>query len=151
MSKYADPKMLKQRKQTERDVKSPLTGLVFKIRKINVVDFIASGTLPLAEWAKGKEQDEIEQGISLATAEAIERDPALVTKLNDQILCLGVVTPKVVLEEAGEEEIFPEDLGDDQLWLVGEIMQFNGLLSGEQAESFRRQVLALVGRPVDPV
>lgn len=146
MPKYADPRELKSRHRTEKDITSPITGLVYKIRKINVVDFIASGPLPLAEWAKGKEQEEIEQAVSLAAAEAMQQDPGLFTKLSDCLLAMGMVTPKVVIaEEAADDEVFPEDLGDDQNWLVGEIMHFCGLLNDEQAGSFRRSILAAAG------
>lgn len=152
MVKYADPRMLKQRNRSEKDVTSPITDLKYRIRKINVVEFIVHGPLPLAEWAKGKELDQIEQEVAHAAAEAMERDPGLIPKLQESLLALGVVTPKVVLtDEAADDEVFPEDLGDDQFWLAGEIMTFNGLLNDEQASRFRRHALAIAGLSGDQV
>lgn len=150
MHKYADPGALKQRNRTEKDVTSPITGLVYKIRKIDVIDFLVNGPLPLAEWAQGKEVDEIEQGIKAAAMEAMSNDPAMVPRLYDAILVQGVAQPQVVVgPECGDDEVLPDDLGEDRLWLAGEIMQFNGLLNDEQARSFRRAILAAAGRPVD--
>jgi hypothetical protein len=152
MSGYANPRKLKQRNRTERDITSPITGDKYRIRKIDVVDFLVNGPLPLVEWVKGKAEDEIEQGIRQAATEAMEQNPGLIPKLNDTLLVQGVVAPRVVLgPECSDDECVPEDLGDDKQWLICEIMHFNGLLSDEQASSFRGKVLALAGRTGDQV
>lgn len=149
MSNYTDPRFLKRRNRTEMDVTSPITSDTYKIRKIDIIDFLLRGPLaiPLAEWSKGKEQDEIEQGVKAAAADAMQKDPALVASLNDMILVAGVVSHQVVPgPECGEEQLLPADLGDDQLWLAGEIMRFNGLLTNEQADRFRLAVVAHAAR-----
>lgn len=149
MARYSDPRILKQRNRTEKDITSPITGETYKIRKISVVDFLLQGPLavPLAAWAKGKEPDEIEQGVQRAAAEVMEENPDLVASLNDQVLMAGVASHRIVPgPECSDDELLPTDLGDDQLWLVGEIMHYNGLLNDEQADRFRRHVVAHAAR-----
>lgn len=149
MGRYSDPRTLKHRNRTERDITSPITGDTYRIRKINVIDFLLQGPLavPLAAWAKGKEPDEIEQGVQRAATEVMEQNPDLVASLNDQVLVAGVASHRIVHgPDCGEDELLPTDLGDDQLWLVGEIMHYNGLLNDEQADRFRQHVVAYAAR-----
>lgn len=149
MTRYADLKQLKQRHRTEKDITSPITGETYRIRKIDLIDFFTQGPLsiPLAEWAKGKEQDEIEQTITSATGQVLADNPDLIPAMNDMLLVAGVASHQVVIgPECGDDELLPDDLGDDKLLLVGEIMRFNGLFSNEQAERFRQSVVAIATR-----
>lgn len=149
MPGYADPRQLKQRNRTEKDITSPITGETYKIRRINVIDFLLEGPLaiPLAAWARDKEPDQIEQGIQAAAADVMQENPELVASLNDRVLIAGVASHRIVPgSECSDDELLPADLGDDQLWLVGEIMHHNGLLNDEQADRFRRSVVAHAAR-----
>ena len=116
-----------------KDVVSQYTGQTYKIRRINIFDFIKDmGVLPVATADPVK--DELKSSMD-QLAEIEKEDPeGFTNRAVTFYLSKGVIFPKIFFgdsDDCPEEEIALEDLGNDANFLVEHITNFSTKLSDD--------------------
>jgi len=96
--------------RSRKDITLP-SGAKVQIRKVKGIELVAEfGFLPEP---------------NITTQEKINADPIKASQFMHKLICLAVVSPKVVLVNAGPDEILVEDLGGDGDALQAEIIAFS--------------------------
>ena len=114
-----------------REITSQYTGQVYKIRRINIFDFIKDmGVIPLGTADSVRE--ELDKGLDrLGEVEKLDPD-GFSDKAVNFYLGKGVLSPKIFFGDSDscpEEEIALEDLGNDINFLVENITNYSTKLS----------------------
>lgn len=116
---------------------SPFTGQVYKIRKINLYEFIRyMGVLP-ADF-EGTIADLMKKAFG-EIQEKSKSDPEINTKTVEFMISKGVKSPKIFFgdsEKCPEGQIAFEDLGTDMELLCNEVSVFSTQVSQEFLKNF---------------